>query len=105
MGIVSLTDAMSTKAARKSAAKVEEPAPPVESDDPLDADTRIYQAIFDGVLNHRLTPYIDRIVLAIDPKAEARVRDLTARLSALPIRLTLLIDPKTAEQRNAAERG
>ena len=56
----------------------------------------------DALLNHRLTPYIDRIVLAIDPKAEARVRDLTARLSALPIRLTLLIDPKTAEQRNAA---
>ena len=55
-----------------------------------------------ALLNHRLTPYVDRIVLAIDPKAEARVRDLTARLSALPIRLTLLIDPKTAEQRNAA---
>lgn len=56
----------------------------------------------DALLNHRLTPYVDRVVLAIDPKAEARVRDLTARLSALPIRLTLLIDPKTAEQRNAA---
>ena len=56
----------------------------------------------DALLNHRLTPYIDQIVLAIDPKAEARVRDLTARLSVLPIRLTLLVDPKTAEQRNAA---
>ncbi|MGH7028213.1 exopolysaccharide biosynthesis polyprenyl glycosylphosphotransferase [Brevundimonas sp.] len=56
----------------------------------------------DALLNHRLTPYIDRIVLAIDPKAEARVRDLTARLGVLPIRLTLLIDPKAAEQRNAA---
>ena len=56
----------------------------------------------DALLNHRLTPYIDRIVLAIDPKAEARVRDLTARLGALPIRLTLLVDPKAAEQRNAA---
>ena len=56
----------------------------------------------DALLNHRLTPYVDRIVLAIDPKAEARVSDLTARLGALPIRLTLLIDPKTAEQRNAA---
>lgn len=56
----------------------------------------------DALLNHRLTPYIDQIVLAIDPKAETRVRDLTARLGALPIRLTLLIDPKTAEQRNAA---
>lgn len=56
----------------------------------------------DALMNHRLTPYVDCIVLAIDPKAEARVRDLTARLNALPIRLTLLVDPKTAEQRNAA---
>jgi Undecaprenyl-phosphate glucose phosphotransferase len=56
----------------------------------------------DALLNHRLTPYIDRIVLAIDPKAEARVRDLTARLGALPIPLNLLVDAKGADQRNAA---
>jgi Undecaprenyl-phosphate glucose phosphotransferase len=55
-----------------------------------------------ALLNHRLTPYIDRIILAIDPKAESRVRDLTARLGALPIPLTLLVDPKGADQRNAA---
>ncbi|AYG96144.1 exopolysaccharide biosynthesis polyprenyl glycosylphosphotransferase [Brevundimonas naejangsanensis] len=55
-----------------------------------------------ALLNHRLTPYLDRIVLAIDPRAEARVRDLTARLGALPIPLTLLVDPKGADQRNAA---
>lgn len=55
-----------------------------------------------ALLNHRLTPYIDRIVLAIDPRAEARVRDLTAQLGALPIPLTLLVDPKGADQRNAA---
>jgi len=56
----------------------------------------------DSLLNHRLTPYIDRIVLAIDPKAEARVSELTNRLSVLPIPLTLLVDPRTAKQRNAA---
>ncbi|MFC5374716.1 exopolysaccharide biosynthesis polyprenyl glycosylphosphotransferase [Brevundimonas faecalis] len=55
----------------------------------------------DGLLNHRLTPYIDRIVLAIDPKAEDRVRELTRRLAVLPTGLTLLVDPKAAEQRNA----
>ena len=55
----------------------------------------------DALLNHRLTPYVDRIVLAIDPRAEARVRDLTARLSVLPVRLTLLVDPRAVEQRNA----
>lgn len=54
-----------------------------------------------GLLNHRLTPYVDRIVLAIDPKAEARVGELTERLGVLPIPLTLLVDPKAAEQRNA----
>ena len=56
----------------------------------------------DALLNHRLTPYIDRIVLAIDPKAVARVSELTHRLGVLPIPLTLLVDPRTAKQRNAA---
>ncbi len=52
MAIVSLTDVMSNKAARKPAPATEAP----EAIEPADADTRIYQAIFDGVLNHRLTP-------------------------------------------------
>lgn len=56
----------------------------------------------DALMQHRLTPYIDRIVLAIDPRAEARVRALTERLGALPIPLTLLVDPKGAAQRNEA---
>lgn len=78
MAIVSLTDAMSTNAARKAPAKVAEkrasrPATPPktpmagpladadaselpDTQDGQDADTRIYRAIFDGVLNHRLTP-------------------------------------------------
>ncbi|ANF55847.1 UDP-phosphate glucose phosphotransferase [Brevundimonas naejangsanensis] len=56
----------------------------------------------DALLDHRLTPYIDRVILAIDPKAEARVRALTRRLEVLPIPLTLLVDPKGAAQRNEA---
>ncbi|WP_153948029.1 GntR family transcriptional regulator [Cupriavidus sp. U2] len=56
---------MSTKAARKAAPRAEQARPPATSaipdapdapDERQDADTRIYQAIFDGVLNHRLTP-------------------------------------------------
>ena len=47
----------------------------------------------DDLLAHRMTPYVDRIVLAIDPRAEARVRDLTARLRALPNEVTLLVEP------------
>lgn len=46
-----------------------------------------------ALMTHRMTPYVDRIVLAIDPKAERRVRELSARLSTLPNELTLLVDP------------
>ncbi len=56
----------------------------------------------DALLTHRMTPYVDRIVLAIDPKAESRVRDLTARLRTLPNEVTLLVDPISADERNAA---
>ena len=56
----------------------------------------------DALLNHRMTPFVDRIVLAIDPKAEARVRELTARLSVLPNELSLLVDLQNEEDRAAA---
>ncbi len=56
----------------------------------------------DALLTHRMTPYVDRIVVAIDPKAESRVRDLTARLRTLPNEVTLLVDPISADERNAA---
>ncbi len=56
----------------------------------------------DDLLTHRMTPYVDRIVLAIDPRAEARVRELTQRLSVLPNEVTLLIDPQGKDERNAA---
>ncbi len=58
-----LTEVMSTKAARKPAAakaavkraaETVKPVDPIEEETVEDADTRIYQAIFDGVLNHRL---------------------------------------------------
>lgn len=59
----------------------------------------------DDLLTHRMTPYVDRIVLAIDPRAEARVRDLNARLRTLPNEVTLLVEPKDeAETRTALNR-
>ncbi len=59
----------------------------------------------DDLLNHKMTPYVDRVVLAIDPKAEARVRDLTARLRTLPNEVTLLVEPSgEAETRSALDR-
>ena len=56
----------------------------------------------DDLLAHRMTPYVDRIVLAIDPKAEARVRDLTARLRALPNEVTLLVEPDGPQETSLA---
>ena len=59
----------------------------------------------EDLLTHRMTPYVDRIVLAIDPKAEARVRDLTARLRTLPNEVTLVVEPKgEAETRTTLNR-
>ncbi|MDQ8028663.1 MAG: exopolysaccharide biosynthesis polyprenyl glycosylphosphotransferase [Brevundimonas sp.] len=50
------------------------------------------------LLTHKMTPYVDRIVLAIDPKAEARVRELTARLGTLPNEVTLLVEPNGEQE-------
>lgn len=55
-----------------------------------------------SLMNHRLTPYIDRVVLAIDPSAKARVRDLANLLGTLPIPLSLLVDADTPTKRNKA---
>jgi len=55
-----------------------------------------------ALLTHKMTPYIDRIVVAIDPRAEARVRELTARLQTLPNEVTLLVNPQGEAERHAA---
>lgn len=56
----------------------------------------------EALLTHRMTPYVDNIVLAVDPAARERVRELTRRLSGLPNDITLLVDPKGVGERNAA---
>jgi len=56
----------------------------------------------EDLLAHRMTPYVDRIVVAIDPRAEARVRELTGRLAVLPTPVTLMVDPHGEDERNAA---
>ncbi len=59
----------------------------------------------DDLLTHKMTPYVDRVVLAIDPKAEARVRELNARLRTLPNEVTLLVEPNgEAETQSALDR-
>ena len=57
------------------------------------------------LLTHKMTPYVDRIVLAIDPRAEARVRELNAALRTLPHEVTLLVEPDgLAETQSALDR-
>ncbi|HEX8470566.1 MAG TPA: exopolysaccharide biosynthesis polyprenyl glycosylphosphotransferase [Brevundimonas sp.] len=56
----------------------------------------------EALLTHKITPYVDRIVIAIDPEARERVRELTARLQALPNEVTLLVDPQGEEECTAA---
>lgn len=54
------------------------------------------------LLTHKMTPYVDRIVLAIDPRAEARVRELNATLRTLPHEVTLLVEPNSAAETQSA---
>ncbi len=58
-----------------------------------------------NLLTHPMVPYVDRVVVAIDPGAQARVRELTAQLAVLPNEVTLLVDPEgTGEQAAALDR-
>ena len=46
----------------------------------------------DALLAWEGLPHVDRIVIAVTPKAEARVRDMISRLKLLPNRVDLLLD-------------
>ena len=46
----------------------------------------------DALLAWEGLPHVDRIVIAVSPKAEPRVRDMIARLKTLPNRVDLLLD-------------
>jgi len=54
------------------------------------------------LLKHRMIPYVDRIVVAIDPNAHTRVREMTAQLQVLPTEVSLLVDPQGDRERDAA---
>lgn len=55
-----------------------------------------------ALLEHRVTPYVDRVVVALDPGARQRVRELIARLKVLPNEVSLLVDLETEDDRAAA---
>ena len=46
----------------------------------------------EALIAHRLTPYVDRIVLAVPRSAQARVSALVQRLAVLPNEIVLLLD-------------
>jgi Undecaprenyl-phosphate glucose phosphotransferase len=45
-----------------------------------------------ALIGHRILPHVDRVVVAIDPAARTRARDLSKKLSVLPNEITLLVD-------------
>ena len=56
----------------------------------------------DAMLRHRVMPYVDLIVIAIDPSATARVSEIVHRLGVLPNTITLLFDEPVPGRRTAA---
>lgn len=56
----------------------------------------------DALVGHRLTPYLDRIVVAVDPGARERVGQINRRLAALPNAVSLVIDQDGKDARDAA---
>jgi len=55
-----------------------------------------------SLLGHKITPYVDRIVVAIDTSAKARVKDIVEKLRVLPNEVSLLIDVDSDSERKAA---
>ena len=44
------------------------------------------------LMAHKITPFVDHIVIAVDPSARTRLKDLTERLKALPNAVSLIVD-------------
>lgn len=56
----------------------------------------------DALIGHRVTPFVDLIVVAVDPKAATRVRQITSRLAVLPNQVTMIVDHHDVTVRTAA---
>jgi Undecaprenyl-phosphate glucose phosphotransferase len=57
-----------------------------------------------ALVTHRMTPFVDLIVIAVDPAARARVRDVMDRLSILPNEVVLVVDDDGAGRHAAIHR-
>lgn len=57
-----------------------------------------------ALVNHRMTPFVDLIVIAVDPTARTRVRQVMDRLAALPNEVVLVVDDDGAGRHAAIQR-
>ena len=48
----------------------------------------------DALLSHRIIPFVDRVVIAIEPGAVDRIREIATRLAVLPNEVTLFLDQR-----------
>jgi len=56
----------------------------------------------DALIGHPVMPFVDRIVIAVEPTATKRVRELSTRLASLPNEVTLFLAADGATDRAAA---
>ncbi|SFK36747.1 exopolysaccharide biosynthesis polyprenyl glycosylphosphotransferase [Caulobacter sp. UNC279MFTsu5.1] len=55
-----------------------------------------------SLLAHRIMPYVDRVIIAVNATAQARVGQLVERLEILPNPVSLFVDLDRETQRNAS---
>ncbi len=58
----------------------------------------------DDLIGHRLTPFVDRIIVAVPNTANARVAAMVERLAVLPNDIALLLDDDKDSARTSADR-
>ncbi|MCC7268001.1 MAG: exopolysaccharide biosynthesis polyprenyl glycosylphosphotransferase, partial [Caulobacteraceae bacterium] len=56
----------------------------------------------EALMNHKVMPYVDRVVITVPAKAQRRVSQLVERLRVLPNEITLLLDGEAPDQEAAA---
>ena len=55
-----------------------------------------------ALIDHRIMPYVDRVIIAVNSTAQARVGQLVERLEVLPNPVSLFVDLNRETQRNAS---
>ena len=55
-----------------------------------------------ALIDHRIMPYVDRVIIAVNSTAQARVRQLVDRLEVLPNPVSLFVDVGREAQRSAS---